>query len=234
MPSSQKVRLRIAGRVAELCRRFPESLARFDATDLFTGPSLYFHRKTIARRKAHVNVAELLEDAEFCDSLYATLTAWGMHRMGPGNTKLLDLDLIKASFRSQAASIQALDGRILGAGPESETSQIARAVWRIVESLRVSVAEARIVANSKALHHILPSLVPPIDREYSFRFFYGRNTLSIEEGLAFEEMFVELDRIARSCESEIRERIGRGWHTSHSKVVDNAIVGYMIGKNGTA
>lgn len=233
MPSSTKVRRRIADRVSELCIHFSDSLMQFEAAVLFTGPSLYFHRKTIARRAEHSNVADLLEDAEFFDSLYATLTAWGMHRMGPGNTKLVDLDRLKDSFRSKAAAIQALEGRVLGADAESEAPALARAIWQIVESLKVSVAEARIVANSKALHHVLPSLVPPIDREYSFRFFYDRNTLSIDEGRAFEEMYVELDRIARTRAGEIRERIGRGWHTGHAKVIDNAIVGYMIGQKKT-
>ena len=45
----------------------------------------------------------------------------------------------------------------------------------------MSVAAAQIVANSKALHHLLPALVPPIDREYTFRFFYDRTMLTINE-----------------------------------------------------
>lgn len=234
MPSSQKVRVRIAERVSKLCGSFSESLARFEEAGQFTGPSLYFHHKTVARRLAIGDVSELVEDEQFFDFLYATLTAWGMHRMGPGNTKLEDIDSIKSSFKSQADAIRALDGSTLGVSPESEVPEVARAIWRIVESLNVSVAEARIVANSKALHHVLPNLVPPIDREYTFRFFYGRNNLSIDESEAFQEMYVELDRIARSNLGAIRKYIGHGWHTGHAKVVDNAIVGYMINQRGTA
>jgi hypothetical protein len=234
MPSSQKVRVRIAERVSKLCGSFAKSLARFEAAGLFTGPSLYFHHKAVARRLAVADVSDLLGDEQFFDFLYATLTAWGMHRMGTGNTKLRDLNSIRASFESQADAIRAHDGRTMGVGPESEVPQVARAIWRIVESLKVSVAEARIVANSKALHHLLPNLVPPIDREYTFRFFYGRNNLSIEEGQAFEEMYVELDRIARSNLPAISGYIGHGWHTGHAKVVDNAIVGFMLNKGGPA
>jgi hypothetical protein len=184
----------------------------------------------VARRNACGSVSTLLEDGDFFDALYATLTAWGMHRMGPGNTKLLDLDTIKASFKSQAAAIELLDCSTLGASTGPDASQLAHAVWQILASLKVSPAEARIVANSKALHHVLPKLVPPIDREYSFRFFYGRNMLSLDERNAFEEMFIELDRVARSCSGEIEGRVGQGWHTGHAKVVDNAIVGYMLGQ----
>ena len=38
---------------------------------------------------------------------------------------------------------------------------------------------------SKVLHHVLPDLVPPIDRQYTFKFFYGRTLLSIPEEVAF-------------------------------------------------
>jgi hypothetical protein len=44
-----------------------------------------------------------------------------------------------------------------------------------------SVAEVRLVANSKALHHVLPGLIPPIDRMYTFQSFYGRKMLSMRE-----------------------------------------------------
>ena len=36
-------------------------------------------------------MASLLADDVFFDSLYATLAAWGLHRMGPSKTKLREL-----------------------------------------------------------------------------------------------------------------------------------------------
>jgi hypothetical protein len=106
-------------------------------------------------------------------------------------------------------------------------------VWKLIERLRVSVAEARIVANSKLLHHILPDLVPPIDREYTFRFFYERTTLTtIGEGLAFREMFLRLLRIGHRNKQAIETAPRAGWNTSASKIVDNAIVGYVIPRRG--
>jgi hypothetical protein len=38
-------------------------------------------------------------------------------------------------------------------------------------ALKLSVSEATIVVNSKALFHVLPQLIPPIDRQYTVRFF---------------------------------------------------------------
>lgn len=37
--------------------------------------------------------------------------------------------------------------------------------------LKLSVSDATIVVNSKALYHLLPRLIPPIDRQYTVRFF---------------------------------------------------------------
>lgn len=234
MPSSQKVCQRFAKRVSDLTKRFSDSIIRFEKAERFTGPSLYFHRKAIQRRRSFDNMSALLDDAEFLDLLYATLTAWGMHRMGPGNTKLLPLESIRDSLKSQVVALETLARSSIGGGPESEAPALARNIWKIINSIKVSPADAQIVANSKTLHHLLPDLVPPIDREYTFRFFYDRNTLSIEESAAFEEMYVEFDRIARLCSGDIAHQLGRNWHTGVAKVVDNAVVGYVIGRKETA
>src|ERR1700683_4269616 len=165
---------RLDRNVDELCDGFAAHLALFDATDLFGGPSLYFHRKALDLRRRHSSVRALLEDEAFFDAAYATLTAWGMHRMGPGNTKLRDIEEIKDSVRENAPALERLATLDISTVGEAEQEGVVTDVWALVARLRVSVAEARIVANSKLLHHILPELVPPMDREYTFRFFYGR------------------------------------------------------------
>jgi hypothetical protein len=96
-----------------------------------------------------------------------------------------------------------------------------------IASLKVSVAGARIAANSKGLHHIPPELVPPIDPEYTFRFFHNRTMLSVPEEQAFIEIFPQLDQIARFDAAEINRRIGNRWQTSHAKTIDNAIIGFI-------
>ncbi len=96
--------------------------------------------------------------------------------MGPGTTKLGDIDALRASFHEQSANIARLQQcRIerLGSG---EVREVAEAAWEIMGNLRVGIGETLLVANSKALHHLLPGLVPPIDRTYTLRFFVGRPT----------------------------------------------------------
>ncbi len=232
MASSQAVLARMDERVAELSTGFENFVRVFAESERFTGPSWYFHWKTLRRRAEHKTIAALLEDGVFFDMLYATLTAWGLHRMGPGNTKLRDLDDIRESVREAAAALDQLAGVNIAEVGESRASGITDAVWSVLTRLRVSVAAVKIVANSKALHHLLPALVPPMDREYTFRFFYGRNMLSIDEHTAFREMFIRFLHLAHAQEWAIRKLRDESWNTSSSKIMDNAIVGYMIAHEG--
>jgi hypothetical protein len=219
-------------RVGELRVRFADFVRVFVKSERFTGPSWYFHRKALARRAAHDTIASLLDDDAFFDWLYATLTAWGLHRMGPGNTKLRDLEEIRESVRDAADALTDLaELKITDVG-ESQAAGTVDAVWSLLTRLRVSVAAAQIVANSKALHHLLPGLVPPMDREYTFRFFYGRTMLSIDEQTAFAEMFSRCLQVAAAQKPAIVSLIDGARNTGPAKVVDNAIVGYMIAREG--
>jgi hypothetical protein len=230
--SSKAVLVRMDSRVSELSSGFEGYLRVFTDRARFTGPSGYFHRKTLALRAQHATIAALVDDDAFCDALYATLTAWGLHRMGPGNTKLRDLAEIRDSIRAQAHSLDGLAGLDITAIGEAETAAVVERVWAVMSALRVSVAKAQIVANSKTLHHLLPMLMPPMDREYTFRFFYGRTMLSIDERTAFGEMFGRTLGLARAHGPLIRGAIDGAWNTGPAKVIDNAIVGYLIAREG--
>ena len=173
MASRSDVLGRMDGRVSELASGFGHWVGAFSDSQRFGGPSLYFHQKTIERRREHHTMASLLADDVFFDSLYATLAAWGLHRMGPSKTKLRELPEIRESIRAEAARVDELAGLTINDVSDSERSSVVDRVWSILTRLQVSQAAVQIVANSKTLHHLLPELVPPIDRQYTFRFFYA-------------------------------------------------------------
>jgi hypothetical protein len=166
----QTLRQRIDDRHPDLERLvgdFGRFVQTFATSGQFVGPSVYFHAKAIEVLRRHRTAVDALSDDLFFDYLYATLTSWGLHRMGPGNTRLRDIDELKASFRAQAESIERLQQlRIeqLGLG---EVGAVAEDAWQIMTALRVGIGETLLVANSKALHHLLPGLIPPIDRNYT-------------------------------------------------------------------
>src|SRR5580704_12596422 len=99
---------RIAQRVGELIENFDACCDAFDGKLLFTGPSLYFHMKSLALLRQHKAVSDAIADDSFLEAVYATLTAWGMHRMGPGNTRLEDFPRFVATIRSMQDPIQEL------------------------------------------------------------------------------------------------------------------------------
>jgi len=192
MGSSDKVVSRIAARVKALESNFDNHLKVFTESNRFTGPSWYFHNKTIELSTNAPSIKDLFNNDCFFEYLYATLTSWGLHRMGPGNTKLRELDDIKESLKLQLPAISELSKASLSQLPKQNVKEVAGRAWEVMSGLKVSIAEAQIVANSKALHHVIPRLIAPIDREYTFKFFYSRKNLSIPEEHAFIEMFTAM------------------------------------------
>jgi hypothetical protein len=212
---------------------FSSFVQRFDASRQFVGPSVYFHVKTIKALARHPTAVDALGDDQFFDYLYATLASWGLHRMGPGNTKLRDLDDLKASFRAQAANIEPLQQlRIEQLSSASEVRDVADTAWEIMANLKVGIGETLLVANSKALHHLLPGLIPPIDRNYTLKFFTDRPYIySRRDADYFRVLYPLFHEIAIRCAGEIRGLLTRsagGMNTGVTKMIDNAILGFML------
>jgi len=228
MASSAEVTRRMDKRVTELSGDLARFLHAFDAASKFSGPSLYFHLRTLECLRHHGSAVDAIASDDFFDWLYATLASWGMHRMGRGKTKLRELPEIKASVRAQAPVIEGLQALSLAEISRAEIRPLVHRLWGVLNALSVSIADAKIVANSKVLHHILPDLIPPIDRTYTFNFFYNRNMLSIREEDAFFEMLLRFHGIASEQKDLLSAHVGPGWNSSRTKVLDNALVGYVV------
>src|SRR5262249_53788539 len=212
-----------------LKRKFPECLRAFESSQLFTGPSQYFHVKTIALLRKHRSVVDAFYDDRYFDSLYAMLASWGLHRMGPGNAKLRDIDEIRASLVANADRIRSLERLRLSDLEPSKVDGVTAEIWSVLKELKVTRARAFLVANSKALHHVLPRLMPPIDREYTLSFFFGSTSVDGREEAAFRLMYPYFWDVARSQTRVVQSRLrAEGWWTGETKIIDNAIVGYWF------
>lgn len=210
---------------------FSRFVQGFDANRQFGGPSVYFHAKTIEALARHPTAVDALGDDVFFDHLYATLASWGLHRMGPGNAKLGDLAELKASFREQAPNIERVQQLRIERLDPGKVGAVAEAAWKIMANLRVGIGQTLLVANSKALHHLLPALIPPIDRNYTLRFFVGRPYIYRgRDADYFRVLYPLFQEIAVRCASKIHGFIAKpsgGMNTSVTKVIDNAILGFM-------
>lgn len=215
--------------VDALIGTFSACVERFERSSAFPGPSLYFHERALEQRRNHPDAASLLADTQFLEYVYAVLPAWGMHRMGNQKAKVVDFHVMVDSLRAMTEAIQGLwTGRITSIADDA-VAEVSNQVWNIIAGLQVSQSETRIVAGSKALHHVLPDLVPPIDRQYTFQFFTGQKSVQHGEATAFAEWFPYLCEIGRSCQGEIEQALRRGGFmaTGRAKVIDNAIIGFM-------
>lgn len=224
--------------VEDLLAGFPGYLALFQREDVFSGPSIYFHQKTryMLDRFRFLSdcdaqaVAACIDDDVFLECLYATLTAWGLHRMGPRGAKLAEFKDYTESLRRHREAVCGLASRRISELRDDEVDSVAEAIWRLIPALKIGSPRTTIVSGSKAIHHLLPDLVPPIDRAYTLRFFFGRRVLSeAEEEPAFHLMYPHFRHIAVACKGGIDKRLAQPtqWDTSITKVIDNAIVGYM-------
>ena len=161
------------------------------------------------------------------------LAAWGMHRMGPMGAKLSNFEIISSNFARQVDAVKKHETKKLAEVSAEELPAITGTLWNIISGLKISASQTQIVAGSKALHHIVPDLVPPIDREYTIQFVYGykRNTPSQAEFARILATFhtvanslgQHLEDIVRTCRDDRSQM-----DTSATKLIDNAIVGYAL------
>lgn len=173
-------------------------------------------------------MAALLADKALLEYVYAVLPAWGMHRMGSHKAKVGDFEPIVAPLRSQRATLEELWTLEITNLDPGVSDSMAELAWQIIISIEVSTSRTQIVAGSKFLHHLLPDLVPPIDRQYTFSFFTGQKAVPSdrEAFLTWMPLFAD---IGRRCREPIQSAVETGGFmaTGQAKVIDNAIMGFM-------
>ena len=178
--------------------------------------------------------------------LYATLTAWGLHRMGDTaitKTKLKEWEQFRGSLVSQANALQQFLGHSMLQMSEGAYKETIRQLRSCYESFTLSESGSTVVVNSKALYHLLPELIPPIDRQYTMRFFEHRTDEWLNpkgkfrqiplpaRPLAQFELFhntcVKIKRLADQIDPALFEDQRRRYEVTAPKAVDNAIVNFV-------
>jgi hypothetical protein len=218
-----------AALLAALDREFETSIAACGENAIFTGPSVHFYERTVRMvRQAH-SLRELGKNELFYDCVYATLTGWGMHRMGRRvAAKLTAFSIFQVAVRRLLEEVDDLKGVSICNLTERETDTVGRRLAKLVEIPGITAAGAPLVANAKTLHYLLPDLVPPMDRTYSCRFFYGRMQPPGSASEVFSCIFSSLAPLAKKHEAAVREAVGSYICLGHAKALDNAIVGFVL------
>ena len=205
--------------VDDLCENFEAYLAEFNGAPPFTDVQASYHIVTLDLGKRLGGVAKSIDSEAYMRALYSTLVAWGMDSQA---AKLQPYDKFAESVRKYKGGIAALE-RV---GAAQIDADIAGKMWRIIGGMQLSQTQSQTVTGAKALHHLLPQLLPPIDRGYTRPFFryYSAQFQYNQEG-AFMRMLSYFARIAQRV--DLGRYVGTArWATSESKLIDNAIIGY--------
>ena len=166
--------------------------------------------------------------------LYATLTAWGMHRMGEGLTKLREWQQFYDSFTNQSAELNGFRDKQMLCMSTIKYEEAVSELRKCYHALNLTEAKATVVVNSKALYHLFPEFIPPIDRQYILRFF--RPNLKAppdlprdkeEQFKLFCETCVKINKLAGELELDFIRKEAAAEDVSPLKAIDNAIISYV-------
>jgi hypothetical protein len=223
--------------LAVLDSGFERYLAEFESRRIFSGPSVYFYEELVKLVRSVTSLSDLASSDRLVELSYATLTSWGMHRMGERvATKLTEFSTFHTAVRGLIEPAVALSNRRITDLSDDDAAIVTEQLTDLVERPGISASGSPLVANAKMLHFLLPDLVPPIDRRYTGRFFYGLNAGMVLPGGArrvFGFVFPHLCRLARQHADDIRTAMQRSYLCQgEAKVLDNAIVGYMLTRFG--
>lgn len=210
-------------RLSTLTSDFRRYVDAYDERVPFTTQQLRLHRQTIALRRQAKGAGEAIDRDDFCSSLRSTLQTWGL---GVRGSRLAPSREFNEAIRLARDQVQALDGLLvddpmLPAGVEER-------IWQVIESWRVVDNRAKLVAGTKALHHLLPDLVVPMDRKWTGMFFQ-LHPYEWQHLPAQRRTFLQVHRTFCELARRVQPQHyvdGRGWRTSRTKVLDNALIGF--------
>jgi len=175
-------------KLEQLVKNFDKGLHNFYTNDKASfswfrkGPCSYFHIRTITRLRnllyQYDSYAQVCNDKEYTELLYATLTAWGMNRIG-GGPKLQDFEKFCDNLRNNdlIKTLDSLKGTKLISIDDLELKKLMERVRAAYEYLakenRVMKSGKAIVGVSKTLHHLLPDLLVPVDKTRIINFLHN-------------------------------------------------------------
>jgi len=194
-------------RVRDVLENADRYHAAFHAADTFSGPSLYFHQRALSTR----NDPTSLQHFEY---VYATLASWDRFR----------------------GSVEKLKDRIVNAQhftPMPMNEEGWAVLKDIFTGLKIMASRTLLVGNSKVMHHMMPNIVPPIDREYTLRYLCGNTMFQNDPEKEWQTMrslisgfFIPVaidNTFAAKATQWIADK--RPWDTSLMKVIDNILIG---------
>ena len=215
------------------------------------------HIRTIKLRRGYPLPSEAASDPIFLAELKRTLRAWGVgtravrlvesprfeHQIKRAAYALdclsslrvederYDAGAVTTTLWNVIASLEITTDRTLEIlGELASTANISEMIKSDWDEAIVRFKKPRLVPATKVIHHLLPDLVPPMDRAYTGKFFektsywFHRD----REERTFFAMFPAFVRLGRCLAPQLEPFISSdSFNTSIPKALDNAIIGFM-------
>lgn len=193
----------------------------------FPNPSIYFHMKVIDSYRGYVQKNDykgLLNDDLFIERVYATVSLWGMAPMTQ-SARIKKFEDFKKEIDSNKKELLMLHEFKLHELNDTKKDYVRKLLADLWDNFKVMESDSQIVGNSKTLHHLLPDLLPPIDRRHALKFFKINNLKNEKE--VYLKIFDCYYSICKklSLNEDDYKKLG-GFHTSIPKLIDNAIIGF--------
>jgi len=192
-------------------------------------PSIVLYREMIKKHN-EIELDDLLGENDFFELIYATLISWNMNQRG---ARLVDFDEFKSSLDSLKNELIEVSEYKIEDFRSNSQNNILPKIECIYEKMSVMKSRSNLVGNSKTLHFLLPRLIMPIDRTFTLNFFFGNTEVSHGHRAEFNifkqvlQYFLDIINRLKLSEKDVN---GLGWNTTLPKLIDNAIIGYMIEK----
>ena len=206
-----------ATRVNRILKNLSKYHKKFYAKNTFSGPSIYFHKKA------------LLKSDKQCEYIYAALTSWGMHRMGKKGAKMTDFRTFQKSVNGIKSEINQLKNKRL----ESLTDEDFDPLEKIFKNIKIMASATTIIGNSKVMAHLLPKIIPPIDREYTLYFMKKSIVNNMDKEWDIFKIFIQKFFLKVAADRKFKKQSDK-WinnkekfplDTSIPKIIDNLIIG---------
>lgn len=181
------------------------------------GPSLYFYRQIMEKRRTCTSVSDFLSEKSNIELLYATLVSWKMDTRG---AKMLYFDDFKEYLLSCSNHFQFLENYQVN--NNDDWDEYLTMIRETYDYLWVMKTGSRFVSNSKTLHFLLPDQFVPMDKRYTLKYLYNNNHESSNRYIEIFEFMYEIIEILKEIHAE--RYLDDLRNQTIPKLIDNAIM----------
>jgi hypothetical protein len=182
------------------------------------------HNETIGLRAQMADPVMAVSDGAFLRALSATLRKWRAFRPGPA----APWQELREAFTPTTSYLLGIKSYAID-DADLPFDQVVSDLWAVIDHVTAALGKSSspLVLGSKALHHVVPDLIPPMDRINTGWFLAWGPSAWTKSGA--QSSFVQSMRVFRAIAMGASPRrfvTGDGWRTSVSKLIDNAIWGF--------